>query len=158
MMNLNQWAIKHGVPFAAVEDLRLILGTVDTDPSPQLGESEAAIQTRVRLEASRKGGRLWRNNVGVLKDINGTPVRYGLCNESKQMNTKIKSSDLIGINPIRITPAHVGQLIGQFVSIEVKAGAWHYDDTPRERAQLKWLKLIMSLGGKAAFANREGTL
>ena len=71
MNNLNQWAIKWGVPFEAVEDLRNELGIVNTEPSPQQGESESAIQTRARLEASRKGKRLWRNNIGATMDDKG---------------------------------------------------------------------------------------
>lgn len=158
-MNLNQWAIKWGIPFEAVEDLRRNIGAINTDPVPVLnGKPEAVVQSLVRLEASRKGLRLWRNNVGVLTDDRGVPVRYGLCNESKQMNKKIKSSDLIGIRPVLITQNHIGQTIGQFVAREVKPEAWRYSATEREEAQLKFLELIMSFGGDAAFANSEGTL
>jgi hypothetical protein len=157
-MNLNQWAIKHAIPFAALIELRAMLGTVDTDPSPQEGESETAIQTRIRLEASRKGCRLWRNNVGGTYTDEGTFLRYGLANDSKQMNDRIKSSDLIGIRPVIITQWHVGQTIGQFVAREVKAGSWQYAGTKREEAQLRFIQLVASMGGDARFANREGTL
>jgi len=157
-MNLNQWAIKWNVPFEAVEDLRRELGISVFEPSPQLGESEAAIQTRVRLEASRNGCRLWRNNLGATMDDKGNFIRYGLANESKQMNQYIKSHDLIGIRPVRITQPMVGCLIGQFLSREIKPSNWHYAGTPREVAQLKWGELILSLGGDAAFTNREGTI
>jgi len=121
-MNLTQWAIKWGVPYQAIEDLRAEFGMVSTEPStaPE-GESEAAVQTKIRLEASRKGCRVWRNNVGATMDENGNFIRYGLCNDSKQMNTVIKSSDLIGIRPVRIESTHVGQVIGQFPSQEPHA-------------------------------------
>jgi hypothetical protein len=159
-MNLNQWAIKHGVPFEAVEDLRRMMGTVNTDPIPQVGESEAAVQTRVRLEASKKGGRLWRNNVGAYDErYPPSPgTRWGLANETKQMNKMIKSSDLIGIKPILITAEHVGQVIGQFVAREVKRGGWRYGATEAEQAQLTFLELAFALGADAAFATGEGTL
>ncbi len=145
--NLNRWAIKWGVPFEAVEDLRREFGTVSMDLQLKAGESEAAIQTRVRLEASKKGLRLFRNNVGATYTDEGSFIRYGLANDSKQMNDSIKSSDLIGIRPG-----------GQFVAREIKPAGWQYTGTPREAAQLKFLELITAMGGDAAFANGEGTL
>ena len=158
-MNLYQWAIKWGVPIEAVEDLRREFGIVNTEPQhSQSGESEIAIQTRVRLEASRKGKRMWRNNRGACYDEYGNFIRYGLANDTKQMNDEIKSHDLIGIQPILIQQYHVGQVIGQFLSREIKPGDWRYTATERERAQLKWAELIISLGGDAAFANSEGTI
>lgn len=120
--------------------------------------TEAAIQTLVRLEASRKGLVLWRNNVGVLTDERGVPVRFGLANDSAAVNRNIKSADLIGIRPLLITPEHVGHTIGQFVSREVKAAGWRYTGTPREAAQLRWAELVLGLGGDAAFATGEGSL
>ena len=123
-----------------------------------LNESESAVQVRVRLEASQKGCRLWRNNVGVLRDERGVPVRYGLANETKAMNQKIKSSDLIGIRPLVITQEMVGMTVGQFVAREIKAEGWKYTGTDREKAQLRFLELVLSLGGDAAFANSEGSL
>jgi hypothetical protein len=157
-MTMNQWAIKWGIPFEAVEDLRREFGLVSTDPSPISGESEAAVQTRIRLEASRKGCRLWRNNVGGTYTQDGGFLRYGLANDSKQMNDTIKSSDLVGIRPVTIANDHVGRVLGQFVCREVKAADWRYSGTKRELAQLKFLELVMSLGGDAAFANGEGSL
>ncbi len=157
-MILSLWAKRWNIPPEALQDLRQVFGMVSTEPSPQAGESEAAIQTRVRLEASRKGGRLWRNNVGAAVMEDGSFLRYGVANDSKEMNKVIKSSDLIGIRPVVITPDLVGATIGQFVAREMKAGGWKYRATAREVAQLKFLELIISLGGDAAFANREGTL
>ena len=49
--------------------------------------TEAAIQKRVMIEATRLGLRVFRNNVGVLMDRRGIPVNFGLC---------VGSSDLIG--------------------------------------------------------------
>jgi hypothetical protein len=157
-MSLYAWGIKWGVSFEAVEDLRRQFGiTIDT---PQLheGESEAAIQTRVRLESAKKNVTLWRNNVGAIHTKDGLFFRYGLANDSKQMNKKIKSSDLIGIRKITIKPNHVGCVIGQFVAREIKKGGWQYAATEEELAQLKFLELVTCLGGDACFANKEGTI
>jgi hypothetical protein len=152
-MTLYQWANKWNVPPEAITELRAMMGQVNTDPPPTVGSSEAAIQTAVRLDATRKGWRLWRNNVGALIDERGIPVRYGLCNDSKRMNQMIKSSDLIGIKPVTIEPHHVGTVIGQFVAREVKAGNWRYTGTAREEAQARFIELIVSLGGDAKFIN-----
>lgn len=157
-MNLVEWAVKWRVPYAAVEDLRRSFG-METDPAATVaGESEAAVQNRVRLEASRTGCRLWRNNVGATYTDDGSFIRYGLVNDSQQMNSKIKSSDLVGIKPLLIKSMHVGSVIGVFVAREIKEGGWKYTGTDREAAQLKFLKLVASLGGDAAFATGEGTL
>ena len=159
-MNLNEWAIKWGIPFEAVEDLRREFGTVNTDPiTGEVIRPEAIVQNAIRLEASQKGLRLWRNNSGVAMDENGDrTVRYGLCNDSKKINKKLKSADLIGIRPVLITPGHVGQVIGQFVARECKPSDWIYTATDREKAQLKFLELVAALGGDATFAISEGTL
>lgn len=157
-MNLNQWAIKWGVPFAALEDLRHSFGTIDYTVIPKEGESEAAVQTKIRLEGASKGVLLMRNNVGVLMNEAGTPVRYGLANDSKKLNEKNKSSDLIGINPILITHDHIGHTIGQFVARETKRESWRYSASPEEIAQLNFLENIEAMGGDAKFANKVGTL
>ena len=109
----------------------------------------------LRLAASKAGVRLWRNSNGAGYLQDGSFVRWGLANETAQMNAKIKSSDLIGIRPVLITPAHVGQTLGVFVSREVKARGWRYHASDRERAQKAWLDLITSLGGDAAFSTGE---
>ncbi len=120
--------------------------------------SEAALQNLVKLEASNKGCRLWRNNVGAAYMKDGSFIRYGLANDSATLNREIKSADLIGIRPVLITPDMVGTILGQFLSREIKASGWKYTGTDREKAQLAWAELILSLGGDAAFAVGEGTI
>jgi len=163
-MELTQWAARHHVPPHALAELRAILlppdvgvAVADTSEGPR-GTSEAAIQTQVRLEASRLGGRLWRNNVGagVLQD--GSFIRWGLCNDSAQLNKVVKSSDLCGIMPVLITPAHVGHMVGRFTCREIKTAGWKYRGTDREVAQAKWIEMINALGGDAGFAIGTGTL
>lgn len=155
-----EWAVRHGVTLAALQELAGIFGMHGTPPAvPTIkGTSEAAVQVAVRLEAARKGVRLFRNNVGALIDSRGVPVRYGLANESKQVNEVMKSADLIGWRPVLIGPRHVGQVIGQFVSREVKAVGWHYTGNDREPAQLAWAQLVTAGGGDAAFCAGVGTL
>lgn len=157
-MILYEWATRWGIPFAAIRDLEQLYGVVERDRLPVAGLSEAAVQANLFLEGSRKDYRLFRNNVGVLKDDTGRPVRYGLGNESPQVNKVIKSGDIIGIRKVLILPQHVGFTIGQFVSIEAKESAWSYSHTEREQAQLNWIQLITANGGHAMFANREGLI
>lgn len=161
-MTLHTWAIKHGVSFAALRELETILGTY-TPPlppdAPEAGKSEAWAQSVVRLEASQKGLKLFRNNVGALKDTTGRQVRYGLANDSKKMNEVIKSADLIGWRPIVIRPVHVGFKLAQFVSREIKEPGWQYDPSdPYQVAQFAWASLVNNDGGDARFATGEGTL
>lgn len=87
---------------------------------------------------------LWRNNVGVLIDKTGRPVRYGLANESKAMNNRYKSADLIGIRRVTITPDMVGSVVGVFMSVEVKTLTGSV-----KPAQQSWADLIASYGGIA---------
>lgn len=156
---LTQWAIKHGVTYAALTELQRMM-RVDTEPlhGNAAERSETAVQTDIRLEAAQLGMRLWRNNVGACKDETGRVIRYGLCNDSPTMNKRIKSSDLVGIRPVLITQALVGHTIGQFVAREVKKPGWRYAGTDRETAQQAFLDLVTSMGGDASFATGEGTL
>ncbi len=117
------------------------------------------MQASARVEASKKGMRVWRNNVGgVHDDLTGTHLRYGLANDSAQVNAVVKSADLIGIRPRIIQPQDVGHLIGQFVSYECKHSGWKWANTDRERAQANWAALVTSLGGEARFITGEGQI
>ncbi len=112
--------------------------------------NESTVQAKIRFECARRGWRVWRNNVGVLIDATGRPVRYGLANDSKAVNESIKSADLIGIKPVFITYDMVGTVIGQFVSIECKA--------PGKRAhagQERWANMINEFGGVAVISTGE---
>lgn len=153
---LLEWQRKHGITADALADLAAIVG-LDA-PRSTKGTPEARVQDEARLLASKMGWRLFRNNVGVLKDERGVPVRYGICNDSPAMNKRIKSSDLIGIRPVVITPDMVGSTIGQFVAREVKKAGWKYKGTEHEQAQLAFGTLIIGLGGDFKFWNGEGEL
>lgn len=122
------------------------------------GRSEAVVSAQVRVEAAERGGILWRNNVGAALDRNGRTVRYGICNDSRRVNARFKSSDLIGILPVKITVKHVGSVIGQFFARECKKADWIYKGTDREKAQLRFIELVTSMGGNAAFTRGRGSI
>lgn len=161
MTQLSNWATRHGVSPQALDELKAIMTQPNTEPSRIItGVGETAVQNSIRLEAANVGCRLWRNNVGAYskKKPPSPGTRWGLCNDTSEMNGHIKSSDLIGIKPVMITLLMVGSTIGQFVAREVKKRDWSYAATDREVAQLRFLELVLALGGDACFANGEGTL
>ena len=150
-MNLHDWARKWGLSVECLRDLQITLGTYTPPLAPEapgVGKSEAWAQSALRIEASRKGVKLFRNNVGALADKTGRFVRYGLANDSAAQNEILKSGDLIGLRPTLIA----GHVYGIFVSREMKSPGWQYTGTEREVAQLNWINLINSCGGDAAFA------
>lgn len=154
-MTIHDWARRWHIQPAALNELMRLFGVFDPLGVPegeQGGATEAANQNNLRLNMSKAGGRLWRNNVGAGYMRDGSFIRWGLANDSKAMNEKIKSSDLIGLRPVLIRPEHVGTLIGQFVAREVKPEGWIYRATARERAQLAFKILVSSLGGDAKFS------
>lgn len=74
--------------------------------------NETNLQQHIRLATSKSGAKLFRNNCGGLKDVNGRWVTFGVANPG--------GSDLIGWTPITITPDMVGKKIAVFTAIEVK--------------------------------------
>lgn len=154
-LELRQWAIRHHVGADAMADLSGVLGAIAA-PAQPAGASEANVQSRVRLAAPAAGFRLFRNNVGVLKDERGVPVRYGLANDSPALNKRLKSSDLIGWRRLPITAQMVGCCVAQFTALECKREGWAF--TPgdeREESQKRWLELVAADGGYAKFTTGE---
>ena len=144
MQQITAWSQRWGLPSACLQELMAIMGVAaGAPPPPATGQpgSEAGIQAAVRLAAARQGILLWRNNVGVAMGENGVPIRFGLCNDSKQLNAICKSSDLIGIGPD-----------GRFHAYECKKNDWKYRDSDqRAKSQLAFIKLVLSRGGVAKF-------
>ena len=104
--------------------------------------SEQTIQQHIRLACSIGTCRLFRNNTGTLRDINGRPVSFGLCKGS---------ADLIGWRSVTITPEMVGQQIAVFTSIEVKSSSGRV-----KPEQQQWLNTVQAAGGIAGVARSVG--
>ena len=104
--------------------------------------SEQTIQQHIRLACSIGSCRLFRNNTGTLRDINGRPVTFGLCKGS---------ADLIGWTTRTITSEMVGQQIAVFTSIEVKSSSGRV-----KPEQQQWLNAVLAAGGIAGIARSVG--
>jgi len=88
---------------------------------------ESDVQKLIMLALSDAGCLIFRNNVGVLKNQAGIPIKFGLC---------VGSSDLIGVTPA-----------GKFIAIEVKTA------TGRVRPeQTRFIDAVRSRGGIAGIA------
>ncbi len=151
---IDEWARRWDISQAALEDL--VRRSAPLGPALLPGKSEAAVQAHVRMLASQRGWRLFRNNVGATTDDRGNFIRYGLCNESAAQNKQFKSADLIGIRPRVIDEHDVGTTIGQFAAVETKHGDWKPDNSPRTVAQSQFISLVRKFGGYATFST--GTL
>lgn len=118
---------------------------------------ESTVQNLTRLEHCRAtNGQLWRNNNGAGR-ITGEDgvermIRWGLANESKQENERIKSSDLIGITPTLITPEMVGFYLGVFTAYEIKPTGWvQRPGDKRALAQERFHTIVKESCGFAGF-------
>jgi hypothetical protein len=111
--------------------------------------SEAEIQQKIQIEGPHHSCILMRNNSGAFKDETGRVVRFGLGNISPK---SLKSSDLIGITTIVITPEMVGQHIGIFTAIEAKSEDFKGPSNEREKSQADFIRWVQSRGGIAGFA------
>lgn len=120
---------------------------------------EGSVSDRTMLEVARLGGLPQRNNVGACLDQSGRLIRYGLMNASKKQNEKIKSSDIIAVQPVLITPDMVGQTIGVYVALETKHSDWHM--TPGDthaQAQAEYHRVVRLHGGRAGFVTCNADL
>ena len=97
--------------------------------------SEQELQQRIRLELGQGPVRLWRNNVGALRDERGRLVSYGLCRGS---------SDLIGLWRLTIGPEHLGHNLAVFCALEIKAQRGR----PTTEQQ-QFVAMVQQLGGLA---------
>lgn len=156
-MSLSLWFDKYNISAQARTELAAILDYSSTPAGSISGTGrEAGLQKAFRFAAAQRGIKLFRNNVGVAIDSRGIPVRYGLANESAQMQEILKSSDLIGLMPVTISQKDVGKVFAKFIAVETKRPGWEYTGTVREKAQKRFLDLVTSLGGVGVFVNSVG--
>ena len=115
---------------------------------------ESEVQNEQRLEIAKLGGKAYRNNSGAYDPVHppSPGTRWGIGNDSHKINKVRKSSDLICILPVVITPAMVGHTLGVFMADEVKREGWHYTNSPEEVAQQSFLDIINSTGGIGFFS------
>lgn len=129
---------------------------------PKFTTLEQQAQHEVEITASELGARLLRNNVGACMTDDGRMIRFGLGNTSKRINDFTKSSDLIGITKVTITPEMVGKTVGVFTAIEVKPPSFKirdkYPEKSRERAQSNFHNFVRQFGGFAGFARNADDL
>ena len=152
MNEVAEWAARHGVDANGIVELLRILTMPPENPTTPVARSEMATQADIRLRAPAWGGMLWRNNTGVLKDDSGTPVRFGLANDSAKLNKHVKSADLIGFMPRIVGAADVGLMLPVFTAVECKRGGWTWGGNVREVAQQRFLNIVKVAGGVAGFA------
>ena len=96
---------------------------------------ESNIMKQIQVVLASIGVKVFRNNVGVLKDKNGKYVRFGLVPGS---------SDLIGWKTIEIRDEHLGQQLAVFVALEIKT-----DKGKLSAEQLNFLNSVHRAGGIA---------
>lgn len=112
---------------------------------------ESAVTSHIKLAAAQNGCELWRNNSGGFFDESGRFVRFGL--GSFTPNQHCASSDYIGIRPVLITPEMIGQVLGVFLAVEIKAENWSYRLNDKHTAdQQRFIDIVNRAGGFAGFA------
>ncbi len=112
-------------------------------PKPRQ-RTETNLVGRLIKAASKYGARLWRNNVGTLRDARGGYVTYGLCRGS---------SDLIGYRVVVVTPEMVGQKVAVFCAIEAKSATSRASDRQQE-----FIRQVAFDGGIAQVVRSEREL
>ena len=88
---------------------------------------EMDILRLIMVTLSEAGCVVWRNNVGVLKNAAGIPIKFGLC---------VGSSDIIGVAPC-----------GRFLAVEVKT-----EKGRPTQDQIRFIEAVKRKGGIAGIA------
>ncbi len=117
----------------------------------ELEVSEAPVVKRVMLKASQLGLRLFRNNRGLFKTLDGKRnVRAGL--------EVPGASDLIGGKTIIVTPEMVGKKLCVLMVVEVKKPSWQKPTTETEREQENFINQMVDRGAIGFFINNPEDL
>ena len=120
---------------------------------------ENRITRLLQLDASREGGRLFRNHVGtawhgrVIDDRRDGKHRIITLCDARQVTHGLApgSSDVIGWKPVVITPDMVGKRVAVFRAVEVKSADGRLRDKQRQ-----FLAVIAEAGGVAEVAREAG--
>ena len=131
-------------------------------------KTESQVQQEIMIEAAKHGITLTRNNVGAGQYIdentgNTSYVRFGLFNESRDKNRKMKSSDLFGLWP-GVSHRWVDGPNGRAyfwsavpIFIEVKKEGWVFNPkNKREIAQRNFIEFVKEKGAVAGFCQSVG--
>lgn len=120
---------------------------------------ESSVAQRVQDAAAYLNINLMRNNVGAGTFVDPATgktshLRWGLMNESAKQNKIIKSSDYIGITPVKCFVDGMGLVtLGVFTAIETKASDWKFDQSDEHSvAQDAFHRIVRHYGGFAGFA------
>ena len=115
-----------------------------------MSKSEHRIQNEIRGALAGRA-LIFRANVGRAwtGDVTRLPDGSVLIRNPRPLDTGLPAgfSDLFGLKPVEITPEMVGQRVGVFVAVEVKAAGGRL--STRQRS---FLNAIESNGGRAGVA------
>lgn len=101
--------------------------------------SEGELVAEIRLALSRGDVRLLRNNVGVLRDVRGNYITYGL---------GVGTSDLVGWVSRVVTLSDIGKRLAIFTACEVKAPHGRLTEE-----QAAFIRTVREAGGIAGVAH-----
>lgn len=99
---------------------------------------------KLLLALSAAGARVFRNNVGMLRDARGQWIKYGVCNPG--------GSDCVGWMSVTVTPEMVGRRVAVFTAIEAKV------DAAVTEEQRNFLRQVSDAGGIALVVRNEGAI
>ena len=106
----------------------------------QMSTAETDLLRAIMLAHGCGNTRLFRNNCGAWRDLEGRWVKYGVARPG--------GSDLIGWHSVCITPQMVGRLMALFTAIEIKTVDGR-TSPKRLKAQRQFIAAVNDAGGLA---------